>query len=52
VQAAAGAGIPLRGLSSYALRTKAQSALVLGFAGLPDEKLAQAVHALRTAWNL
>ena len=45
--------IPLHGLSEYYHREKAPlSTLVLGFAGLKDEKLPDAVKALRSAWEL
>ena len=52
VQAASDAGIPVKGLSSYSVKAKMPPALVLGFAGLPDDKLAPAVAALRTAWRI
>lgn len=50
IRQAAQAGIPLLGLSSYGINVPQSCALVLGFAGLPDNKLDAAVAALRTAW--
>ncbi len=47
------AGIQLRGLSEYALKAKVQpSTVVMGFAGLRDSELEQAVAALRDAWGV
>jgi len=47
------AGIRLHGLSEYCCKAKAPpSTLVLGFAGLKDGELGEAVAALRAAWDL
>lgn len=52
-QRAAAAGIPLRGLSEYCMRAKPKpSTVVMGFAGLRDDQLDEAVAALRTAWGV
>lgn len=50
---AADAGIPLRGLSEYcALAQPQPSTLVLGYAGLKDDRVQEAVSVLREAWAL
>ncbi len=46
------AGIPLRGLSAYSVRAPEPQALVLGFAGLLDEELKEAVRSLREIWGV
>lgn len=43
------AGIPLSGLGKYAMKAKTEPALVLGFGGLKDGTLDEAVRALRAA---
>ena len=53
IQRAANAGIRLHGLSEYCRKEKAPpSTLVLGFAGLKDGELEEAVGSLREAWGL
>ncbi len=53
IQRAGRANLRLHGLSEYCRHEKAPpSTLVLGFAGLKDEDLEEAVAALRTAWGL
>ena len=53
IQRAANAGIRLHGLSEYCRKEKAPpSTLVLGFAGLKDGELEEAVRSLREAWGL
>lgn len=46
------AGIPLRGLHEYSARVQLPQAVVLGFAGLRDDELEEAVQALREAWGV
>lgn len=52
VRQAAHAGIPLRGLKEFCCQAELEDALVLGFAGIPDGQVKQAVAALRTAWKI
>ncbi len=52
IKGAARAGIPLIGLSSYSQAARLPQALVLGFAGLMDHQLEEAVSALRQAWGV
>lgn len=52
IQSAGESGIPLTGLSAYSLRYKTPPALVLGFGGLDDHTLQDAVAGLRDAWKL
>ncbi len=52
IKGAARAGIPLIGLSSYSQAASLPQALVLGFAGLMDHQLEEAVSALRQAWGV
>ena len=53
VERAARAGMRLHGLSEYCRKEKAPpSTLVLGFAGLKDAELEDAVNSLRAAWGL
>ena len=50
---AAEANIHLHGLSEYCHNAAPlPSTLVMGFAGLQDEELEAAVHALRQAWGV
>ena len=51
ISKAAAAGIPLQGLSECCFHEKAEPALVLGFAGLRDETLQEAVERLKAAWG-
>ncbi len=46
------AGIPLRGLSSYCRKASLPPALVIGFAGIADEEISDAVTLLRRAWDV
>jgi len=53
VDRAAAAGIPLHGLSEYCRQAKAKpSTVVMGFAGLRDDQIDEAVAALRAAWGV
>ncbi len=52
IHRAAQAGIPLKGLHDYSANARLPQALVLGFAGLSDSTLDEAVAALRQAWQL
>ncbi len=52
IEKARQAGIPLRGLNQYRAQAPCPQALVLGFAGLQDERLQGAVRALREIWEV
>ena len=52
IEKARQAGIPLRGLNEYRAQAPCPQALVLGFAGLQDERLEGAVRALRKIWEV
>ena len=50
---AAARGIPLRGVSEFYQKARAPAAtLVIGYAGLKDERVKEAVQELREAWGL
>ncbi len=46
------AGIPLKGLSSYCREAKLPPSLVMGFAGIADEQIDEAVALLRKVWKV
>ncbi len=46
------AGIPLKGLSSYCREAELPPSLVIGFAGIADEQIDDAVALLRRAWGV
>ncbi|NQD96207.1 PLP-dependent aminotransferase family protein, partial [Pseudomonas sp. CrR25] len=57
IAAAAAAGVELNGLSDYWLADSAEppdsrAGLVLGFAAVPEARIAEAIAALRRAWKL
>jgi GntR family transcriptional regulator/MocR family aminotransferase len=52
IQKAHGVNIPLLGLRKLCIQASCPDGLVLGFAGLHDHKLAQAVRTLREAWQV
>ena len=52
INSASRAGIPLRGLHEFSARGGLPQALVMGFAGLKDRELDDAVAALRGAWRI
>jgi GntR family transcriptional regulator/MocR family aminotransferase len=52
VQKAARQGVLLRGLSEYCVRVKPPAGtIIIGFAGLQDDALAEAAEVLRRAWS-
>ena len=57
IAAAAGAGVELNALSDYwladsALPADRRAGLVLGFAAVPEARIAEALQALRKAWGI
>ena len=46
------ADIPLKGLSGYCRLARLEPALVLGFAGIRETQVSNAVSALRAAWEI
>lgn len=46
------AGIPLKGLSAYCREAKLPPSLVIGFAGIADDQIGDAVALLRKAWGV
>lgn len=49
---AARIGIPLQGLSQFCIQANTKPALVMGFGGLKDEDVNDAVTALRACWKV
>ncbi len=52
IEKAGRTGIPLKGLSSYCRKADLPPALVIGFAGIADEQINDAVALLRRAWDV
>lgn len=52
IEPAQKAGIPLTSLSQFTMKARVRPALVLGFGGLMDGELAEAVSALRSCWQV